>query len=230
MSAPVSVIIPVKNAADRLGPCLGALGEALFEGLIAEVILVDGGSTDEIGEVADAVGARLIQASQGRGPQLAAGAKAAKGNWYLFMHADSVLESGWAAVVGNHISKHSDKAAFFRLRFDVSHGASRAVAAWANWRARWLGLPFGDQGLLVSRALYNKVGGYPEIELMEDVALSRRLSGRMRLLDAEVVTSAERYEQEGWVRRGARNLSIQARYLLGADPSRLAETYRRPTP
>lgn len=227
VTAPVSIIIPTWNAAGRIGPCLGALGEALFEGLIAELILVDGGSSDDIEAVADGIGARLITAPRGRGQQLAAGARAAQGEWLLFLHADSVLAPGWHVAVREHVSRTPDRAGFFRLLFDSDRGVARVVAGWANWRARRLGLPYGDQGLLVARKLYDDVGGYPEIDLMEDVALARRLRGRLRALDASILTSSERYEQEGWLRRGGRNLWTQMRYLLGADPAGLAVGYER---
>ena len=227
MTAPVSVIIPTWQAADRIGPCLGALGEALFEGLIAEVILADGGSGDGIDRVADAVGARLVSARKGRGPQLAEGARAARANWFLFLHADSVLSEGWAEAVKAHIQAGQDRAGYFRLQFDAQGIAPRLVAGWANLRARWLGLPYGDQGLLVPRALYDQVGGYPEIPLMEDVAIARRLRGRLRPLQADITTSAERYRREGWLRRGRRNLWTLVRYLCGVAPERLARDYER---
>ncbi|NIP74728.1 MAG: glycosyltransferase, partial [Xanthomonadales bacterium] len=95
--------IPTLEAADRIGPCLGALGEAVMEGVIHEVIVADGGSEDAIGEIAEAVGARLITAQAGRGMQLAAGAKVARGRWLLFLHADTVLAPGWGAAVLAHI-------------------------------------------------------------------------------------------------------------------------------
>jgi glycosyltransferase involved in cell wall biosynthesis len=94
MSAPLSVVIPTLNAADRIGPCLGALGEGLMAGLIHELIIADGGSDDAVAELADALGARLVTAPRGRGQQLAAGAQAAHGDWFLFLHADTVLPPG----------------------------------------------------------------------------------------------------------------------------------------
>lgn len=227
MPAPLSVIIPTWQAADRLGPCLAALAEALFDGLILEVILADGGSGDAIADVADAVGARLVTAPRGRGRQLAEGARAARGGWLLFLHADSVLAPGWHQAVRTHMAVARGQAGFFRLRFDSDAAMAPLVSGWANVRARWFGLPFGDQGLLISRQLYDQSGGYPEIGLMEDVAIARALRGRIRPLGAQVVTSAERYESEGWLRRGGRNLGLQARYLLGADPEALADRYRR---
>ena len=228
MSAPVSVVIPTLEAAERLGPCLAALTEGLGEGLIRELILADGGSSDEIAEIADAAGARLVAAPRGRGTQLAVGAGVARGDWLLFLHADTVLAPGWAAAVRGHIQNGGGKAGYFALRFDASGLAPQLVAGWANLRAALFGLPYGDQGLLIGRALYRSVGGYPESPLMEDVALARRLGrGRLARLGAAAVTSAERYARDGWLRRGWRNLTTLALYFLGISPDRLAERYGR---
>jgi hypothetical protein len=228
MTAPVSVVIPTLEAADRIGPCFGALGAALGEGVIREVIIADGGSTDAIAEVAEAVGARLVTAERGRGRQLAAGAEAARGEWLLFLHADTVLPPGWAAAALAHIARRPGKAGYFALGFDTGGTPARLVAAWANLRSSLLALPYGDQGLLISRVLYQRAGGYPAIPLMEDVALVRRL-GRRRLapLGGAVATSAERFTAEGWPRRGWRNLTTLMLYLAGASPERLARRYRR---
>ena len=103
----------------------------------------------------------------------------------------------------------------------------RVVAGWANIRSRVFGLPYGDQGLLLRRALLEEVGGVPEIPLMEDVALARALRGRLCALPGTALTSAERYQAEGWFRRGARNLTVLLRYLLGVPPERLVRAYRR---
>ena len=114
-------------------------------------------------------------------------------------------------------------AAYFLLRVDRG-GA--CVARWANLRARW-GLPYGDQGLLIPAPLYQRCGGYQDIPLMEDVAMARALRGQLTGLDAEAVTSAAKYRQQGWLRRGARNLWTLARYFAGVDPAVLAKGYRR---
>ena len=228
MTAPVSVVIPTLDAARRIGPCLGALGEALMEGVIHEVIIADGGSIDGIAEIADSIGARLVTAPPGRGPQLAAGAGAARGDWLLFLHADTVLAPGWGGAVLAHIQTRPGMAGYFALRFDTDGPMARIIARWANLRARLFALPYGDQGLLISRTLYDATDGYPPIPLMEDVALVRRI-GRRRLrgLGAVAVTSAARYGAEGWLRRGWRNLTTLALYFLGADTHRLARRYSR---
>ena len=227
MSAPVSVVVPTLDSAAILGPCLGALTEGLMQGLVTELVLADGGSGDAIAAVADAAGARLVTPPRGRGPQLAAGARSARGAWLLFLHADTVLAPGWAAAATRHIARGPEIAGYFRLAFDSRHPMARVTAGWANLRARALHLPFGDQGLLIARTLYDRVGGYPEIPLMEDVALARRLGRRLVPLDATAVTSAARYARDGWFRRGARNLSTQALFLTGTPPERLAGRYDR---
>jgi hypothetical protein len=226
MRAPVSVVIPTLDAAHRIGPCLAALAEGLGEGLVRELVIADGGSTDAIGAVAQAAGARLVPAPRGRGSQLAAGAAAAGGPWLLFLHADSVPGTGWPAAVRRHMSRHPGRAGYFDLVFDAEGLWPRLFAGWANLRARSFGLPWGDQGLLIPRALYAAAGGYPPVPLMEDVALSRALAGRLVPLGCAIVTSAERYRREGWVRRGLRNQGLLLRYALGVPPERLAARYR----
>ena len=229
MTAPISVVIPMLNAADRIGPCLGALGEGLFEGLIHEVILADGGSSDDIEIIAENTGAKLIRTERGRGIQLAAGARAASGSdWLLFLHADTILGPDWPLAVRQHLQTSREKAACFRLRFDSDATAARITEQWANLRSTLFSFPYGDQGLLIRRRLYDEIGGYPAIPLMEDVAIVRALGrGRIRMLNCTATTSAERYERDGWVRRGARNLMTLARYRLGAKPGDLVRQYER---
>ncbi|MBY8977569.1 TIGR04283 family arsenosugar biosynthesis glycosyltransferase [Rhodobacteraceae bacterium NNCM2] len=228
MSAPLSVIIPTLNAADRLGPTLGALGSGVIDGLIREVVIVDGGSTDDVADVAEIVGATFLTAAPGRGVQLAKGAEAATGDWLLFLHADTVLGHDWCLAVRRHIEETPDHAGFFGLRFDAPGFMAWMTAGWANLRSHLFALPYGDQGLLVPRVLYAKSGGYPAIPLMEDVALVRRI-GRAHLtsLPSTVTTSAERYRREGWLRRGARNLSTLALYNCGVPVERLARRYHK---
>lgn len=223
MAAPLSIVIPTLNDAEALGPTLARLAEALTDGLIRELILTDGGSSDDIAGVAEAAGAVLVTGPPGRGGQLARGAAAAKGEWLLFLHADTLPAPGWAAAVRRHMEEAPDRAGWFRLRFDDPGFPARWTAGWANLRARALGLPYGDQGLLLRRDLYARAGGHPDIPLMEDVALVRRLP--LRELGAEAVTSARRYRRDGWLRRGARNLTTLALWRLGVRPERLARLY-----
>ena len=227
MTAPITVIIPTLNATRHLPATTEALLPGLTDGLIADLILSDGGSEDDIATVAHELGARLMTGDKGRGGQIARGVAAANTPWLLILHADTHLSATWATSARIHMENAPDKAGWFRLKFRATGLAPKIVAAGANLRARFLGLPYGDQGLLIHRDLLDAVGGIPEIPLMEDVALARRLKGHLIPLDALARTSAERYETEGWTRRILRNLTTLLRYKLGQAPETLATRYER---
>lgn len=228
-SAPkISVIIPSLNAQDRLASCLSALVPAALAGLIKEVILADGGSTDATLAIAEDAGLRIVQGPACRGGQLAQGAALASAEWLLFLHADSVLDAAWLSSAESFMRQAEGRhlAAAFHLRFDDASRQARRVEFWVDLRSRRLGLPYGDQGLLISRDFYERLGGHPRLELMEDVALVRRIGRRnMRILPANITTSASKYRRDGWRKRTWRNLFLVIRYYLGADPSRLAKEY-----
>ncbi len=224
MRAPISVIIPTLNAAEVLPACLAGLMEGLDAGLIRELLVSDGGSTDATGAIVQAWGGEIMTGPASRGGQLRRGCAAAQAEWLLVLHADTVLGPGWAKAVTDHLNSQS--AGWGRLAFDHGGFAGHLVAAWANLRSR-MGLPYGDQALILPRVLYDAVGGYPDQPLMEDVALARALKGHLVGLPVTAVTSAAKYQSQGWLRRGARNLSTLARYFLGASPEELAQHYRQ---
>ncbi len=226
MPAPISVIIPTLNAAHSIGPTLACLYEGMGKSLICEVVLADGGSTDDIEKVASGTGAMLVSAPKGRGSQLQAGAKAAKGRWLLFIHADTVLSEDWVAKMGAHINTNP-KAAYCKLAFDAQGFAPRFIALSANLRSKIFGLPYGDQCLLISRELYKKSGGYSDIPLMEDVAFARKLRGQLIALPITATTRSDRYIKDGWFTRARKNLGTLALYFLGVTPEKLAQRYRR---
>lgn len=223
MRAKLSVVIPTLNAETGLIRSLPALAEGLSAGLIRELLISDGGSDDATLAIADEAGADIVTGPPSRGGQLRRGAEAARGEWLLFLHADTVLPPGWADLVLAHLE--TGRPAYFRLRFDRSGVGAFWVAGWANLRARLFHLPYGDQGLLISREVYDQAGGYPDIPLMEDVAMARKLGRQLVALPATVTTSADRYTRDGWCRRGVRNMSLLLRYLTGTDPERLARRY-----
>ena len=226
MPAPISVVIPTLNTAHSIGPTLACLYEGMENSLICEVIFADGGSTDDIANVANDTGAILIKSTRGRGQQLQAGAKAAKGHWILFIHADTILSDNWVAMMGAHINTNP-KAAYCKLAFDQGGFAPRLIALSANLRSKLFGLPYGDQGLLISSQLYNKTGGYQDIPLMEDVALIRKLRGQLTALPITATTCSDRYTKDGWFTRARKNLGTLVLYFLGISPEKLAERYRR---
>ncbi|OBY24244.1 TIGR04283 family arsenosugar biosynthesis glycosyltransferase [Leisingera sp. JC1] len=226
MPAPVSIVIPTLNAEAELPATLEHLMEGLAAGLIRELVITDGGSTDATRAIAEASGAEWITGTPSRGGQLRRGCGAAQGEWLLVLHADTHLEPGWAASVAKHLAEGQGRPACFRLRFRARGLIPAWVAGWANLRTRLFALPYGDQGLLMPRAAYEAAGGFPDQPLMEDVALVRRLHG-LTVLPSAALTSAARYQRAGWLRRGARNLWTLIRYFLGAAPERLARSYSK---
>ncbi len=225
MRALLSIVIPTLDAEAELPDCLAALAEGLGAGLVREVLVTDGGSGDGTLTIARAAGAEVIEGPRGRGGQLRRGIEATNGDWVMILHADTRLSHGWSGAVLAHIGKGDGRAGYFRLGFRGGGWPGRIVAGWAKLRSRVLGLPYGDQGLVVSRRAYEAVGGFRDIALMEDVAMVRALKGRLTPLRARAMTSAARYRHQGWVRRGARNWVLMIRFLAGADPDRLAQAY-----
>lgn len=223
MRARLSIVMPTLAAQDALRRSLPALTEGVQSGLVRELIISDGGSTDATLRIAEAAGARLVAGPASRGGQLRRGADLAAGEWLLFLHADCVLPEGWAEGVAEHLGQGGPAA--FRLGFDTDGFAPVCVSLWANLRSRLLGLPYGDQGLLIARRDYHEAGGYADIPLMEDVAMARALRGNITLLPMTVRTSSEKYRRDGWLRRGTANLMRVIRYFLGADPEKLARDY-----
>jgi rSAM/selenodomain-associated transferase 2 len=216
----LSVVIPTLDSAPTLAATLDRIGGA------DEILVVDGGSIDDGERIAQRHGARLIRAPKGRGAQLAAGAEAARGDWLLFLHADTLPGPGWREAVAAHAAAAPDKAGCFRFGLADRAWQARLVERAVAARVRLFALPYGDQGLLVPRALYDAVGGYRPLPLMEDVDLVRRIGRRrLRPLDETASTASTRWRRDGWARRSARNLLCLALYRLGVAPARLARFY-----
>lgn len=227
----ISVIIPTLNAQDSLPGTLTALVPAAVEGLVREVIIVDGGSTDRTLRIADASGAEITSMEPGRGPQLHHGVSMARASWLLFLHADTELELGWEREVAHFMDRieqgrRRQTAAVFRFALDDEGAFPRTLEAAVTFRTWAAGLPFGDQGLLIPRALYDEIGGYRPLPLMEDVDIARRL-GRRRIaqLRSRAVTSPARYQKEGYFGRVMRNQLCLAMYYLGFPMSMIVKTY-----
>jgi rSAM/selenodomain-associated transferase 2 len=222
---PISVVIPTLNAATTLSETLVALRRSA---LVGEVIVVDGGSTDATVLVAQTAGAQVVITRCGRGTQLADGAVAASSNWLLFLHADCRLEDKWETAVAAFLAvpDAASRAGYFDFALDDPAPAARRLERIVAWRCRTLALPYGDQGLLIARTLYDAVGGFAPLPLMEDVDLVRRL-GRRRLaaLGARSFASAQRYRRDGYVGRPLRNLLCLSLYLAGVPPSRIVRLY-----
>jgi rSAM/selenodomain-associated transferase 2 len=224
--AQLSVVIPTLNAADTLA---GLIDQLQAAAVVSELIIADGGSSDETAAIAAAAGVQIIVAVRGRGNQLAAGADAAAGDWLLFLHADCRLAADWEASVATFLAAPgaASCAGYFDFALDDDAPAARRLERLVAWRCRALALPYGDQGLLISRSLYQAVGGFAALPLMEDVDLARRL-GRRRLapIGARCTSSPRRYRREGYWRRPLRNLACLSLYFIGVPPHRIVRLYR----
>ena len=224
----LAIVIPTLNAEATIAATLAAVFAHDVPQL--EVLVVDGGSNDATRLLSTDGGAKVVESAPGRGRQLALGATQTQGQWLLFLHADTVLPADWEQNVSRFITdpRNVEYAAYFKLSFDHPSAAAKRVATLANWRAKAWGLPYGDQGLLIHRDLYDDMGGYrTDLDLMEDVDLARRL-GPMRLkpLRATVVTSAAKYVAGGWWSRPLRNVVCLGLFLAGAPMRWIQGLYR----
>jgi rSAM/selenodomain-associated transferase 2 len=221
----ISVVIPTLDAAAELAAALAAVTRSE---LVGEIIVSDGGSRDDTVAIARTAGARVVAGPPGRGNQLAAGAEIASREWLLFLHADCRLAPGWEEAVAAFVAVPAavQRAGYFALALDDTAPAARRLERIVAWRCRVLALPYGDQGLLIARSLYEEVGGFAKILLMEDVDFVRRL-GRRRLapLGACIIASARRYRRAGYVRRPLRNLLCLSLYFAGVPPRRILRLY-----
>lgn len=223
----LSIIIPTLNAGCVLGPTLAVLAEATQ--LPHEIIVADGGSIDDTVMIATSGGAIFLEALRGRGRQLTAGAAAAAGDWLLFLHADTRPQTGWAGAVQAFMQNRDNRfrAGYFRFALDDRASAARVLEQIARLRARLFGLPYGDQGLLISRDFYDQLGGYRRLPLMEDVEIARRIGrSHLRMLNATAVTSADKYRKDGYIYRPLRNLCMLGLYAAGVSPRYLSSFYR----
>jgi rSAM/selenodomain-associated transferase 2 len=193
-----------------------------------EVLLVDGGYDSELDVLAfERPDVWILRSPPGRGRQMNLGAAAAAGTWLLFLHADSRLPPGWLDQVAE--LETDVVGGWFRFALDDESRQARWLERAVAWRVRWLRLPYGDQGIFVRRTTFDALGGYPDIPLMEDVALVRRLvrAGAVQEIPLRLVTSARRWRADGWLRRSTRNLCLVSLYFAGVSPTRLARWYPR---
>jgi len=180
----ISVVIPTLNAERQLPRCFDSLIGAAVRGVVREVIVADGGSSDATLEIADAAGAHIVHAKKGRSLQLAAGAAVAKSDWLLFLHPDTALEQGWENEVESFIAQsviEQPRAAVFRFALEDFGAAARRAEVKSHMRTVLFALPYGDQCLLLPKRLYQKIGGYRALAAMEDADIVRRI-GRRRLV------------------------------------------------
>ena len=225
----ISIVIPTLNEAPTIEATLAALQP--LRGNEMEVIVVDGGSVDATIALATPLADRLLVAARGRAVQMNAGAAQARGDVLVFLHADTILAP---AAVATMLAKLATTCRRWG-RFDVTIVGRlrllKLIAALMNWRSRITGIATGDQAIFVDRALFEAVGGFAPLPLMEDIALSKmlkRVAGAPLCLSTRIVTSGRRWEARGLWRTIVCMWRLRLWFLLGVDPARLARSYERP--
>jgi rSAM/selenodomain-associated transferase 2 len=221
----LSVIVPTWNEASTIGRALRALQVLRHAG--HDLIVVDGGSRDDTVLLARPWADRVVRSEPGRARQMNAGARRAAGDVLLFVHADTLLPEDADQLIARALQTSGRAWGRFDVRLSGAHPVLRLVERLMNWRSRLTGIATGDQAMFVRRDLFEAAGGFPEIPLMEDIAISRRLKkhGRPVCLKQRVLTSSRRWEEQGVVRTIWLMWRLRTAFFLGADPRELARRY-----
>lgn len=223
----ISIIIPILNEAACIVTCLQALQSLRAQN--CELIVADGGSRDDSVTLAEPLADRVIVSTPGRAAQMNAGAQHARGAILWFLHADSLPPPNAADLIRTALAQPQHSWGRFDVRLSGSQPLLRWVETLMNTRSRLTGIATGDQGIFIDRRLFEQIGGYPPIALMEDIALSRMLKryGRPACLQQRLLTSSRRWEQGGVLRTILLMWRLRLAYFFGADPDALARIYYR---
>jgi rSAM/selenodomain-associated transferase 2 len=219
----ISIIVPVLNEADHIVGLLSSLSALRTAG--HEILAVDGGSTDRTSLLARPLCDRVITSPKGRALQMNAGARQATGDMFWFLHADSRLSPETLKAMPALLKEHGWGR--FEVCLSGSQWGYRVIEHMMNLRSRITGIATGDQAIFVDRNLFWSVGGYPEIPLMEDIALSKRLRKKMRpaIIEHPLHTSSRRWEKNGLLTTVLLMWRLRLEYFLGMDPQHLAKKY-----
>ncbi|MFZ0680684.1 TIGR04283 family arsenosugar biosynthesis glycosyltransferase [Candidatus Binatus sp.] len=220
----LSVIVPMLNESPVIAGTLDALRRRAPN---AEIIVVDGGSSDASVAIVQTLRVALISAPRGRARQMNAGARASHGDVLVFVHADTIVPRTFAADIASALSDPAVVGGRFDVKLDDRALPYRIIGAMISIRSRISHTGTGDQAIFVRRDVFDRLGGFPELELCEDLEFSRRLkrAGRIACLRTRVTTSARRWDRDGLVRTVVRMWMIRAMYLMGVPPARLKRMY-----
>ncbi|WKJ90283.1 TIGR04283 family arsenosugar biosynthesis glycosyltransferase [Methylomonas montana] len=225
MKPALSIIIPVVNEAEQLAGKLQVLQPLRPH---CELLLVDGGSDDDSPSIANPLVDKVFHSSRGRARQMNAGAARAAAEVFLFLHADTRLPDNAIELILKAIDA-GGMWGRFDVQFDSPQAIFKLIAFMMNWRSRLTGIATGDQALFITRGAFQAAGGFPEIALMEDIAISAALKklGKPCCPKAKVTTSARRWQQHGVLKTILLMWDLRLRYFFGADPNQLAASYYR---
>jgi rSAM/selenodomain-associated transferase 2 len=221
----ISIIIPTLNEAENIKNAIASTQS----GTNVEVIVVDGGSKDHTVAIAQSLSVKVITSSPGRADQMNAGAFAASGDILLFLHADSQLPTGFDVMIRTALQQPKTVAGAFTLGIDASLWGLRLVEWGIKWRSHLWQLPYGDQAIFLTKEIFQKVGNFPQLPIMEDFELIRRLRhlGKITIVKAKVTTSARRWLQKGIWQTTLLNQIVVIAYLFGVSPKRIRSWYHQ---
>ncbi|NEP85172.1 MAG: glycosyltransferase family 2 protein [Okeania sp. SIO3B3] len=222
----ISIIIPVLNEVNTITQTISTAQTAKDKDI--EIIVVDGGSNDGTIELIKCLNIQIISSVPGRATQMNCGAKIATGKILLFLHGDTLLPSNFDRMLEDILVKPKIIAGAFELSIRGTTKGLRIVERMVNWRSRYLQMPYGDQGIFLPAKIFQEIGGFPEIPIMEDFELIRRLKkrGQIAIVPTPVFTSGRRWQKLGILKTTFINQIVIIAYLLGVSPQRLARWYR----
>ncbi|MDB9321014.1 TIGR04283 family arsenosugar biosynthesis glycosyltransferase [Nodularia spumigena CS-591/04] len=225
MHKKISIIIPTFNEAANLENAIASTQPSTN----VELIVVDGGSQDDTVSIAQSLGVKVISSPPGRAVQMNAGAMAARGDILLFLHADTRLPAGFDNMVRSALQQPQTVAGAFTLRIDADNWALRWVEKGVNWRSHFYQMPYGDQAIFLTTEIFQKIGNFPNLPIMEDFELIRRLkrTGKIAIIPVPVITSARRWLKKGVFQTTLLNQIVITAYFLGVSPERIRSWYRR---
>jgi rSAM/selenodomain-associated transferase 2 len=224
-TAKISIIIPTLNEATNIQKAIATTQPSIN----IEVIVVDGGSSDRTVEIVQSLGRVVIISSPGRAVQMNTGAMAASGEILLFLHADTLLPKGFEQMIRTALQQPGTVAGAFNLQINAPGLGMRWVEKGVEWRSHFWQMPYGDQAIFLTKKVFQEIGSFPELAIMEDFELIRRLkrNGKITIIPVPVITSARRWLQKGIWQTTLMNQIVIIAYLLGVSPERIRSWYRR---
>ncbi|TAE61572.1 MAG: glycosyltransferase [Nostocales cyanobacterium] len=221
----ISVIIPTLNESDNIQSTINSTQPSTN----VEVIVVDGGSNDNTPMIAQSLGATVISSLPGRAVQMNTGVAIASGEILLFLHADTCLPPGFDTMIRAKLAEPGVIAGAFTLKIDAPHWGLRLVEWGVKWRSRLWQMPYGDQAIFVTASAFNKIGGFPQMPIMEDFQMIRLLKplSKITIIQVPVITSPRRWLKKGIFKTTLLNQIIVIAYLCGVSPERIRKWYRR---
>ena len=223
-TAKISIIIPTLNESKNIKATLASTKVSKN----VEVIVVDGGSQDNTVDIAESLGVKVITGYQNRARQMNAGAMNATGDILLFLHADTLLPANFDAMIRTALQQPLTVAGAFALRINAPQANLRLVEWGVKYRSKWLQMPYGDQAIFVTKEVFNSIGGFPELPIMEDFELIRYLKrlGKITFIPVPVITSPRRWLKKGILQTTLINQIVIIAYFIGVSPKKIRSWYR----